>query len=295
MKKVILILITSALIFSLISCKNTEEEKENEAEISNCASPIQCYSLDQFLTTLNLTQWDSGSAFFMASEYTYIPLTLSDDIKVYKVTVDDRYFIYEFVDKNDTKGITLLTVSISRPEAANKGYPKQTFDSVVSELKLTSENGYAYSERSNRWYVDLDYRYASVTDHTSSLIKSSSDISRFINFKKYQPNGNATKLLDFKNIRKYQVYSNISDEVLTITDEQKEDLFSIINSSEWEDFVIDGTPDMTLTFSFAYYTDGQIEMQYVASSGLFNNMSMGYHCYVSEVERLYINSLLGIE
>ena len=295
MRIFIVILLISTLLFSLPSCTKIGDEDESKGEICYSPSPLYCYNMKEFLTTLDIMQKDNASKLYLSNKHTYVPLVSSDKIKFYRVTIQDMDFVYEFVATDDTKGKILLSIYISRPEAVSKGYSEQTFKSIVSELGLPTDNGYAYSNSSNQWYVDLDDCYASITDYTNSFIKSTSDISKVITFKIYNPNYNGTRELNFNNIKKHQIYNNISDEILTITDEQRDNLFSIMNNSEWEYFTIEATPDMTISFTLAYGEYRNIEIQYFASSGLFNNITMDYHCYVSEVERIYINSLLKIE
>ena len=294
MKKFILVLLSFTLIFSLVSCKNIfkkDENTETESEIIGCVSPISYYDMQEFLISLGAAQKDQNSVYYLRTHPTYIPLPVSEALEFYSVSVTAEVFHYTFESKDEKK--TFLSVSVYRTEYDNESKPNMTFESIINNNNLTLESGAAY-DPSGIWYIALSDTYASVNVYDNKNIDSLEEIYKYVSFKKYVPeNYNVGLYKKFDSVKELSVYNELTKNELILSETQQGNLFSIINSSNWKLFTEELTPSLTL--SFWQSGMGDCELKYSAELGLFSDEVNNRHAYISEVERLYINSLLGIE
>ena len=293
MKKFILVLLSLTLIFSLVSCKNLfkkDENTETEPEVIGCVSPIYYYDMQEFLISLGASQKDQSSSYYLRTYPTSVPLPISESIEFYSVSITTEAFNYSFVKKGEKK--TFLSISVYKIGCNNESKPNMTFESIINN-NLTLEAGAAYDAR-GIWYIDLTDTYASVNVYDNKDIDSLEEIYKYISFKKYTPeNYNVGLYKKFDNVKNLHVYNELTKNEFVLSEAQQSNLFSIINSTNWKLFTKELTPSMTL--SFWQSGMGDCELKYSAELGLFNDEVNNRHAYISEIERLYINSLLGIE
>lgn len=298
MKKIIILLITISLLLSLISCKGIGERTETDTEDDICVIPsgITYHSMNEYITAITLAQKDVSSELYNYRKV-YIPIVNSDDLRLRYVNVQDEYIRFSYEYKRNSA--EYFDIRIYRPEATFDGYPEITFENSTSDCTQVYDNGYAfrYNELGNSWTIDLEETIAIVDGSCELLLhlRTPSDVETLITFKELSPNTRITTMHNYNFINRINVQNHVSGEVLTVSDERKENFVSIIDTTEWEFFAKKCTPDLTFRFGSVYTGTLTIEIQYVASSGLLNNVTLGYHCYVSEVERVYLNSAFGLE
>ncbi|MBQ9086998.1 MAG: hypothetical protein IJY47_07425 [Clostridia bacterium] len=107
-----------------------------------------------------------------------VPRLVSEEFRFMYVEVNEYNYLYHYVPLHDQKAYfdysEGIVVSVSREE--------DSFDIALRQMGLSAENGMAYDEKNNVWYLDRNGRRVAVTFPSDTVVSTAEALGQYFVF-----------------------------------------------------------------------------------------------------------------